>query len=130
MANSDTLLNYARGMPHDGCRLLLPYLIDTYKNGIATIEKEGLVAWYRAQPAIKCSHGNTTLNTAGYFQYEFPPYMLRDEIFFSALLGSRASVTLLLVIQSFLPIGHTSQKVMLDFTTVVPVSVDIVVGSM
>lgn len=89
----DAPLNYARGMPHDGWRLFLPYLIDTYKNGIATVEKEGLVAWYRVQPAIQCSHGNTTLNTAGYFQYEFPPYMLRDEIFFSALLGSRASVT-------------------------------------
>lgn len=86
--------NYTRDMPHDGWRMFLPFLIDTYKQGIATVEQEGVVAWYRPQSGVACSEGNTTANTAGYLQYEFQPFgVLQDEIFFSALLGSRAFVT-------------------------------------
>lgn len=40
-------VNYAHGMPHDGWRLFLPYYIDIYKNGKASITKEGVVGWYR-----------------------------------------------------------------------------------
>lgn len=90
----DASVNYARDMPHDGWRLLLPYLIDTYKNGIATVERESLIAWHRLQPAQACSDGNTTGNTAGYFQHEFVPHSIaQDKIFFSALLASRVNVS-------------------------------------
>jgi hypothetical protein len=37
--------NYAHAMPHDGWCLFLPYYIDTYKNGKASIKKEGVVGW-------------------------------------------------------------------------------------
>jgi Glycosyl hydrolase family 71 len=52
--------NYAAGMPHDGWRMFLPFLIDTYKNGIATITKEGLTGWYRTSPGAACGTGGTT----------------------------------------------------------------------
>jgi Glycosyl hydrolase family 71 len=86
--------NYASGMPHDGWRLFLPYLIDTYKKGIATITQEGLVGWYRLSPAAACSTGGTSGNTASQLQLEFPPAtIVEDSIFYSALLGSSATVT-------------------------------------
>jgi hypothetical protein len=86
--------NYATGMPHDGWRLFLPFLIDTYKNGIATITEEGLVGWYRLSPAAACATGGTSGNTASQLQLEFPPAsIVEDAIFFSALLGSAATVT-------------------------------------
>ncbi|KAF4944751.1 hypothetical protein FGADI_12471 [Fusarium gaditjirri] len=81
--------NYAKGMPHDGWRKLLPYAIDTFKNGIATINQEVLVAWYRLTPASACATGGTTGNTAAQLQPEMPPGELsQDKIFFSALLTS------------------------------------------
>ncbi|KAL6234137.1 glycosyl hydrolase family 71-domain-containing protein [Aspergillus navahoensis] len=43
--------NYVTDMPHDSWRLFLPFLIDTYKYGTATIDKEGLTVWHRPQPA-------------------------------------------------------------------------------
>ncbi|KAI9037864.1 uncharacterized protein KD926_011567 [Aspergillus affinis] len=52
-------------------------MIDTYKYGTAKIDKEGLAAWHRPQPAAACGLGRTSGNT----------------IFFSALLGSPAKVT-------------------------------------
>ncbi|OJJ84598.1 glycoside hydrolase family 71 protein, partial [Aspergillus glaucus CBS 516.65] len=87
-------VNYARDIPHDGWRLILPYLIDTYKTGIATVQRESLIAWHRLQPAQVCSDGNTTGNTAGYFQYEFAPLsIVQDRIFFSAVLTAWANVS-------------------------------------
>ncbi|RYC93703.1 hypothetical protein BFJ63_vAg3341 [Fusarium oxysporum f. sp. narcissi] len=81
--------NYVKGMPHDGWRKLLPYAIDTFKNGIATINQEVLVAWYRLTPASACATGGTTGNTAAQLQPEMPPGELsQDKIFFSALLTS------------------------------------------
>lgn len=56
--------NYALNMPHDGWRDFLPYLIDTYKNGIATVNREGVVGWYRKHPGNACTTGGTTGNTA------------------------------------------------------------------
>lgn len=86
--------NYVTNMPHDGWRLFLPFLIDTYKYGKATITKEGLTVWHRPQPASACGTGRTSGNTASQLQIEFPPAeMVEDRIFYSALLGSPASVT-------------------------------------
>jgi hypothetical protein len=86
--------NYATGMPHDGWRLFLPWLIDTYKNGLAPITREGLVGWYRTSPGTACSSGGTTGNTASQLQLEFPPSAVaQDKIFFSALLTSSATVS-------------------------------------
>ena len=44
--------------------MLLPFAIDTYKTGHATITKEVLVSWYRLTPAAACGTGGTTGNTA------------------------------------------------------------------
>ncbi|KAE8376069.1 glycosyl hydrolase family 71-domain-containing protein [Aspergillus bertholletiae] len=76
--------NYARGMPHDGWRLFLPYWIDTYKWGEGTITKEGVVGWM----------GGTTGNTASQLQLEFQPTeVAQDKIFFAALLTDTATVS-------------------------------------
>lgn len=86
--------NYAEKMPHDGWRILLPYWIDTYKNGKATVNDERVMGWYRVNPAAACADGNTTGNTASQLQYEFKPLeIVQDKIFYSALLGSSATVT-------------------------------------
>lgn len=86
--------NYAANMPHDGWRMFLPFLIDTYKNGTATITQEGLVSWYRLQPRGACSSNGTTGNTASQFQIEFEPAdVVQDEVFYSALLTSSADVS-------------------------------------
>jgi hypothetical protein len=86
--------NYVTDMPHDGWRLFLPFLIDTYKYGKGTVEKEGLTVWHRPQPASACSSGGTSGNTASQLQIEFhPTEIVQDHIFFSALLGSAATVT-------------------------------------
>lgn len=86
--------NYATDMPHDSWRLFLPFLIDTYKYGTATIDKEGLTVWHRLQPASACSSGGTSGNTAGQLQLEFyPTEVVQDHIFFSALLSAPATIT-------------------------------------
>jgi hypothetical protein len=87
--------NYALDMPHDGWRLFLPYLIDTYKNNISSITQEGVVAWYRVNPTTSaCSNGGTTGNTASQLQIEYEPTaIVQDRIFYSALLTSAADVT-------------------------------------
>ncbi|KZF22359.1 carbohydrate-binding module family 24 protein [Xylona heveae TC161] len=95
--------NYADSMPHDGWRLFLPYLIDTYKNGIASITEEGLVTWHRLQPASSCTTGNTTGNAASELQSKYAPSeIVQDRIFYSALLASDATVTVTIggVVQS------------------------------
>ncbi|KAF5857071.1 hypothetical protein ETB97_006283 [Aspergillus alliaceus] len=86
--------NYVTDMPHDGWRLFLPFLIDTYKYGKATIDKEGLTVWHRPQPASACSSGGTSGNTASQLQIEFHPIeIVQDHIFFSALLSAPATIT-------------------------------------
>ncbi|RAL07875.1 glycoside hydrolase family 71 protein [Aspergillus homomorphus CBS 101889] len=88
--------DYAIGMPHDGWRAFLPYVIDRYKTGAgsATVDQEGLVTWYRLTPSWACSDGKTTGNTATQAQHTYPPgEVLKDEIFFSALLDSAANLT-------------------------------------
>ncbi|EEU36347.1 uncharacterized protein NECHADRAFT_106486 [Fusarium vanettenii 77-13-4] len=59
------------------------------EDGIATINQEVLVAWYRLTPASACGTGGTTGNTAAQLQPEMAPGELsQDKIFFSALLTS------------------------------------------
>jgi hypothetical protein len=87
-------VNYAHGMPHDGWRLFLPYYIDIYKNGKASITKEGVVGWYRPNPSSECNDGGTAAITASQLQYEFRhAEVVQDKIFYSALLTSMATVT-------------------------------------
>ncbi|CAK48462.1 hypothetical protein M747DRAFT_322972 [Aspergillus niger ATCC 13496] len=87
--------NYVLDMPHDGWRAFLPYVIETYKNNISTITQEGVTGWYRLNKAGACSSdGGTTGNTANELQIEYWPYeIVQDKIFYSALLGSQADIT-------------------------------------
>ena len=85
--------NYARGMPHDGWRLHLPYVIDYYKTGTTNMTEESLVVWYRTEVGNSCSGGNTTGFTTSDQQLEATgEKLIKDKIFFSALLASNASV--------------------------------------
>lgn len=80
-------------MPHDGWRELLPYLIDTYKNGRAYVNEEKVVTWYRPSLAKDCSDGKTSGNTASQLQLEFDPADLsEDRVYFTALLQETANV--------------------------------------
>ncbi|KAL4811968.1 glycosyl hydrolase family 71-domain-containing protein [Aspergillus spinulosporus] len=86
--------DYITGMPHDAWRKLLPYWIDTYKNGKASISEELIVGWYRPNPARACNSGGTTGNTAQQLQIEFDPAeVAQDIIVFSAILTSDASIS-------------------------------------
>ena len=93
--------NFANDMTHDAWRQTLPYVIDTFKNGIATVEQEVLTAWYRltSKDNGACSDGDTTGNTASQLQIEFyPTDVVQDKIFYSALLAEVGSVRLRLVV--------------------------------
>ncbi|KAK2007688.1 hypothetical protein LZ32DRAFT_666618 [Colletotrichum eremochloae] len=87
--------NYALDMPHDGWRDLLPFTIDLYKTGIATVSQEKLVAWYRLTSSqAGCDDGWTTGNTVSQLQLEFWPHeVAQDRIFYSALLAENKPVT-------------------------------------
>jgi glycosyl hydrolase family 71 len=86
--------NYALNMPHDGWWLTLPYWIDMYKTGTTSVTREGVSAWYRQAPGLACPSGGTTGNTATQLQFTHPPEkILRDKVFFDAVLGSAADVT-------------------------------------
>lgn len=85
--------NYALDMPHDGWRLFLPYMIETYKQGIATVTREGVVGWYRKHPRFGCLKDGTTGNSPQQLQFAYQPYdIVEDRIYFAALLGSPAEV--------------------------------------
>jgi hypothetical protein len=85
--------NYAENMPHDGWRDLLPFLIDTYKNGRALVTEEKIVMWHRTSLVDDCDRDWTTGNTASQLQAEFPPdEVAQDRLFFTALLASYADV--------------------------------------
>ncbi|KAK3374698.1 glycosyl hydrolase family 71-domain-containing protein [Podospora didyma] len=76
--------NYAANLPHDGWRKLLPFSIDMYKQGSATISEETVVF---------CDSG-TSGNTASQLQIEFAAAdVMQDRIFYAAQLTSPASVT-------------------------------------
>ncbi|KAL4871209.1 hypothetical protein BDV12DRAFT_194571 [Aspergillus spectabilis] len=99
LAAAGAPFNYVDGMPHDGWRVLLPYLIQQYKAGSekerkeVNIEEELLTAWYRLSPAKACSDGNTTGNTEDQGQTILDPgTVLEDRVFYSALLKESADV--------------------------------------
>ncbi|KAK1142020.1 Glucan endo-1,3-alpha-glucosidase agn1 [Aspergillus melleus] len=88
--------DYAKGMPHDGWRAFLPYVIEQYKNPgrDANVDNEGIVSWYRVNPSSACSDGKTTGNTETQAQKLYKPEeILQDKIFYSALLESPADIT-------------------------------------
>ncbi|KAK1727776.1 hypothetical protein CaCOL14_001466 [Colletotrichum acutatum] len=87
--------NYALDHPHDGWRHFLPYLIDSYKAAVApSIKDEALMTWYRGSPALSCKDGGTTANAVAHDQKTLTAaQVVRDKIFYSALLTSAAEVT-------------------------------------
>ncbi|KAJ5951187.1 uncharacterized protein N7479_009600 [Penicillium vulpinum] len=85
----ESLYNYALDYPHDAWRDVLPFLIDLYKNGKATMSDDIAVFWYRPNPVSSCNPAGTTVNTASQLQIEFEPASaLEDRIFVMALLQS------------------------------------------
>ncbi|UPX10409.1 Glucan endo-1,3-alpha-glucosidase agn1 [Ascochyta rabiei] len=86
--------NYVRGIEHGAWRAFLPYLIEFYRSGTASVSQEGLTVWYRLQPRpAGCNDGGTTSFTATRMQPEGPWYTnLTDGVFFAALLGSTATI--------------------------------------
>lgn len=91
--------NYAEDVPHDGWRTFLPYLIERYKRN-STVEvgkdDENVVTWYRLSRdgASGCKDGGTTGNAPVQDQKEYTPEeILQDRVFYSALLGSPANVS-------------------------------------
>ncbi|KAL2870142.1 glycoside hydrolase family 71 protein [Aspergillus lucknowensis] len=91
--------DYVTGMPHDGWRVLLPYLIAQYK---ATTEEERqgveigeevLSVWYRVSHADACKDGGTTGKSKAPEQNQLAPgEVLEDRVFYSALLEEEAEV--------------------------------------
>ncbi|KAL4803057.1 glycoside hydrolase [Aspergillus unguis] len=91
--------DYVEGMPHDGWRANLPFLIQQYKSGgtgegdNVKIEEEVLTAWYRLSPANACGDGKTSGNSEESGQKLLKPgEVLEDKVFFSAVLESNADV--------------------------------------
>ncbi|KAL4914585.1 glycoside hydrolase [Aspergillus aurantiobrunneus] len=89
--------DYVSGMPHDGWRALLPYWIGRYKGDIddgGEIEEEVLSVWYRLTAADACGDGKTTGNSENQRQTLMKPgEVLEDKVFYSALLGESADVS-------------------------------------
>lgn len=72
----------------------MPYLIEMYKTGSASVSEEGLVTWYRLTPGSSCDNGGTTGNAEPQGQTTYDPSeFLQDRVMFSALLTSEASVS-------------------------------------
>ncbi|RAH70323.1 mutanase [Aspergillus aculeatinus CBS 121060] len=85
--------NYVEHMPQDGWRELLPFMIDTYKNGRALVTEEKIVMWHRTSLVDDCDRDDTTANTASQLQAELlPNEVAQDRLFFTALLASNADV--------------------------------------
>jgi hypothetical protein len=85
--------NYAAGYPHDGWRDFLPFVIDIYINGRLNVKSEGVTAWFRRAPGKACTNGGTMGNTETHGQTLIPPTdVLKDEVFYSALLHSATNV--------------------------------------
>ncbi|KAL4959282.1 glycoside hydrolase family 71 protein [Aspergillus stella-maris] len=89
-------LDYVDGMPHDGWRDVLPFVIQRYKKGknsVPEIEEENLSVWYRLSPGNACGTGKTTGNSPSSDQTLMKPAdVLEDKVFYSALLDSNADV--------------------------------------
>lgn len=85
--------NYVENMPHDSWRTFLPYVIDMYVNNATSFTQEGIVFWYRPNPARACGNGGTTVNTASQLQLEFAAAdVIADAVFYTAQLASHADV--------------------------------------
>lgn len=85
--------NYVKDMPHDGWRIHLPWLIDTYKNLNPTVGTESAVIWFRKSEGAHCQDGGTTGNTATQLQIEYDPSAIfQDKIFIAALLAEPAYI--------------------------------------
>ncbi|KZL80903.1 alpha-1,3-glucanase mutanase [Colletotrichum incanum] len=78
--------NYA--LKHDGWRDTLPYSIDRYKGLAPSVDREGIVGWWRPNlHTTFCSNGATTGNTASQLQVETSPDTLsQDELSYTAML--------------------------------------------
>ncbi|KAL3472505.1 glycoside hydrolase [Aspergillus californicus] len=100
LAEADAPFDYVDGMPHDGWRVLLPFLIQQYKadgaeeRGKVPIAEEVLNVWYRLSPAAACGDGGTTGNTETQHQRLLDPAdVSEDKVFYSALLEEAADVS-------------------------------------
>jgi hypothetical protein len=83
---------YVEGMPHDGWRALLPYYIALYKGNFYDVFIDQMQYWYRLAPAA----GGSTCGVEGNAQWQTemsPNNIVQDEVFFTALLSSEATVT-------------------------------------
>ncbi|KAG7150578.1 Mutanase like protein [Verticillium longisporum] len=86
--------DFVSGLPHDAWRKTLPLSIDMYVKNTTTITEEGVTFWYRKQPIAACGTGQTSGNTASQLQVEFSPLkVVQDRVFYTAILTSRADVT-------------------------------------
>ncbi|KAK7415049.1 Glucan endo-1,3-alpha-glucosidase agn1 [Neonectria punicea] len=86
--------NYASGVPHDGYRMFLPFLIQLAKTGTATVGTQGVAVWYRNAAGSACDFSGTVGNTCTQLQLEYSPAdIVQDKVFYSALLGASAAVT-------------------------------------
>ncbi|KGO69674.1 Glycoside hydrolase, family 71 [Penicillium italicum] len=65
--------DFVTGYPHDAWRDMLPFLIDLYKTGSASMGNGLATFWYTPNPLDYCSVGGTTLNTASQLQIEYNP---------------------------------------------------------
>ncbi|KAH7384745.1 glycosyl hydrolase family 71-domain-containing protein [Cadophora sp. MPI-SDFR-AT-0126] len=100
--------NYVENMPHDGWRLLLPYMITMWKTGSAVVTQEAAVMCRQA-PGRACDSGGTTGNTASQVQAETTPWsLLQDRVYFTVLSGAKFTPRV--------EIGGTSRSVVWDFT--------------
>ncbi|KAL9108413.1 MAG: hypothetical protein Q9187_008299 [Circinaria calcarea] len=88
---------YVKDMPHDAWRELLPYYIDTYKNGNTTmpeIPKVKVVYAHRPNPSFPDKSGGTIGNNPAFGQQAFPPEKVsQDLISLNVLVDSPASVS-------------------------------------
>jgi hypothetical protein len=85
--------NYVMAYMHEGWQDFLPYVIDLYKTGTATITQRASRSGTAGPRGPACTNDETSGNSASQFQVEFPPTeVLKDEVFFSALLGSPAGL--------------------------------------
>ncbi|KAK9318783.1 glycoside hydrolase [Lipomyces orientalis] len=84
---------YVQNNPHDGWRLLLPYYIQRFKTGNASVSEEFIVMWYRPNPSSSGSDGSTTCNNSSEHQTEMAPALCStDSLFVSVLLERPADI--------------------------------------
>ncbi|KAH8601096.1 glycosyl hydrolase family 71-domain-containing protein [Bisporella sp. PMI_857] len=95
ITNGGAPFNYVTNRPHDGFRSFLPFLTSLAKTGVATVGTQKVTIWYRNSAATACDQAGTVGNTCSQYQIEYAPGALaQDKIFYSALLGAPATVTI------------------------------------